>query len=93
MVYVDKAENMLGRMKMCHMLADSVDELHAMADLIGLRRSWFQPNSSPHYDVSKEKRKLAVEYGAKEVSNRELVVVIKRLRLERLAEIESETVS
>ncbi len=83
-VYVDHAENMLGRMKMCHMLADTEEELHAMAARIGLRRSWFQPNSSPHYDVSKEKRALAVKYGAKEVTNKELVAVIRRLRAERI---------
>lgn len=26
----------------CHLTADDYDELHAMAKLIGLRRSWFQ---------------------------------------------------
>lgn len=84
-VYVDHAENLFGRMRMCHMMADTEEELHAMAARIGLKREWFQPQSSPHYDVSKEKRALAVKYGAKEVNRRELVVVIQRLRSERLA--------
>ena len=82
-VYVDHSENILGRMKMCHMMADTEEELHAMAARIGLKREWFQPKSSPHYDVSKEKRALAVKYGAKEVNRRELVAVIQRLRAER----------
>ena len=55
-VYVDKEENAFGRMIMCHMVADTLEELHAMADRIGMRRSWFQPRSSPHYDLSKSRR-------------------------------------
>lgn len=81
-VYVDNAKNGFGRMRMCHMMADSIEELHAMADRIGLRRSWFQPKSSPHYDVSQEKRKLAIQLGAVAVDRRQLVDVIKRLRSE-----------
>ncbi len=71
-------------MIMCHMLADSIDELHAMAKSLGLRRSWYQPGSTPHYDVSKGKRSLAIELGAIEVTKHELVVVIKRIRAEIL---------
>ena len=58
----------------CHMFADSLDELHRMALLIGMRRSWFQDRPSlPHYDLTPEKRKKAVRLGAKEVDNKFLV--------------------
>lgn len=80
-VYVD-AENLKFRnMIMCHMIADSVDELHDMALKIGLKKEWFQANSSfPHYDISLSVKKKALELGAIEVSRRELVLKIKALK-------------
>lgn len=88
-VYVDKAENIFGRMVMCHMIADTVAELHEMADRIGLRREWFQPLSSPHYDLSKTRRAAALAAGAIEVDRRQLVDVIKRQRPVWIAEFQS----
>ena len=76
---------------MCHMIADSLEELHAMADKIGIQRKWFQSNSRfPHYDICAAKRRLAVKEGAIESSLREMVTVMKRFRLQ---EIEQETLS
>lgn len=70
-----------GRMIMCHMVADSLDELHAMADQVGVQRKWFQAKAStPHYDICLTKRALAVAAGAVEVDSRGLVAVIRRLR-------------
>lgn len=60
-------------MKMCHLLADSVEELHEMADKIKVPRKWFQSARYPHYDICKSKRALAVEFGAKEVGRKEFV--------------------
>lgn len=79
-VYVDNARNVFGRMIMCHMIADTLDELHAMASDIGMKREWFQPGSTPHYDVCVARRALAVKAGAIEVGRREIVEVIRRLR-------------
>lgn len=79
-VYVDAARNAFGRMKMCHMLADTDAELHAMAAAIGMKREWFQPLSHPHYDVSLTRRKLAVALGAVEVDRRGIVEVKRRYR-------------
>lgn len=64
-VYVDEPIHPFGRMLMCHMFADTVAELHTMADRIGIARKWFQNKPGfPHYDVCKSKRSLAVKGGA-----------------------------
>jgi hypothetical protein len=48
-----------------HLTATDLDELHAMAKKIGLRREWFQDNGTfPHYDCQKRKRALAIKAGA-----------------------------
>lgn len=77
-VYVDDQKNPFGRMLMSHMVADSVEELHAMAKHIGLRRRWFQISRSgfPHYDVCQSKREQAIRSGAKAITVRELVHII-----------------
>jgi hypothetical protein len=79
-VYVDRSRNRLGRMVMCHMLADTVEELHAMAERIGMKREWFQPKSTPHYDVSLERRRLALQYGAVEADKYKVVELIRAYR-------------
>lgn len=66
-VYVDDVEHAFGRMKMCHMWADTIDELTAMANVIGVDYKWLQkpPKASwVHFDVAKSKRALAIENGA-----------------------------
>lgn len=80
-VYVDRARHRLGRMVCGHMVADTLGELHAMAAAIGLRRSWFQPRSFPHYDVSLERRRRAVALGAVELDRRELARFIRRHKM------------
>ncbi|NOU05310.1 MAG: DUF4031 domain-containing protein [Hyphomicrobiaceae bacterium] len=58
---------------MCHMMADTEDEMHAMADKIGVSRNWFQRvPSGNHYDITKSKRAAAVRAGAVEITTREM---------------------
>lgn len=59
------------RMKMSHMIADTIEELHMMAGLIGVKMRWFQGD---HYDVCMSKRAKAIGYGAKELTIREMAV-------------------
>ena len=80
-VYVDEPRYPYRRMVMCHMLADTPAELHAMADRIGVARRWYQRHAStPHYDIAKGKRQLAVAAGAIELGPREVAEVIRRIR-------------
>lgn len=63
------------------MLADTPDELHAMANRIGVARRHFQEGAShPHYDLCKSKRAVAVRCGTIEVSRKELVALLHRYR-------------
>lgn len=50
-----------------HMTGTDIDELHEMAKKIGLRRSWFQDSTFPHYDLTNSKRKLAIAEGCTEI--------------------------
>lgn len=66
-VYVDDVRHKFGRMYMCHMWADLLDELHAMADAIGVARKWLQepPKASwVHYDICLSKKARAIALGA-----------------------------
>lgn len=77
-VYVDCARipAKLGRWpaRWSHLVADSGEELHNFAALLGLRREWFQEHSRiPHYDLTDAKRKEALAAGALPVSSRDIV--------------------
>lgn len=73
-VYVDTMQASFGRMKMCHMWADTREELFDMARKIGVQLKWFQrPDGAcefgmraswEHFDIAMSKRKLAVQNGA-----------------------------
>jgi len=73
-VYVDTMRAKLGRMTMCHMIADSTEELLAMADQIGVQRKWLQKagTTDEHFDIALSKRKLAIASGAEEITMMDL---------------------
>lgn len=74
-VYVDEIRTWTTRPPFhggaCHLTADTLEELHDLAKRIGLSRGWYQPLSSPHYDLTPAKRKQALAAGAVEVSGKE----------------------
>lgn len=78
-VYVDDMRAPLGRMIMCHMLADSDAELHAMAARIGVARQHHQNAGThhSHYDICQVKRALAIAAGARDISRREVGLLLR----------------
>lgn len=76
-VYVDDMKAAFGRMIMCHMIGDTEDELHRMAQAIGVARKWYQGD---HYDVSLGCRAKAVKLGAAEITWREAGMMMACVR-------------
>lgn len=68
------------RVRSCHLIADSLDELHAMANAIGMKREWFQPASSPHYDLTESRRARAIGLGAVPLERRAFVAKLRQGR-------------
>lgn len=82
-VFVDDMDCAYGRMRMSHMLADSDEELHAMALAIGVARKWWQSpavSSGSHYDICKSKKALALAKGAVQVTLRQAACMNARRR-------------
>jgi hypothetical protein len=74
-VYVDDVRHEFGRMVMCHLWADTLDELLAMVDRIGVQRKWIQGHDTLsfgkhrnaswiHFDISLSKKAAAIRAGA-----------------------------
>lgn len=80
MIYVDDMKAPFSRMIMCHMAADTREELLHMADRIGVARKWIQKAGTPkeHFDICLSKRALAVRFGAKEITWGEMLGVMRR---------------
>jgi hypothetical protein len=91
-VYVDQLLNHGGSATFrwthsCHMYADTLDELHAMATAIGMKLAWFQDKPSmPHYDLVETRRRKAVKLGAIEHTSREMVSFMQARRAKLVLE-------
>lgn len=68
-VYVDDAVHPWRGQRWAHLMADTLDELHAMAQQLGIPRRAFQNKTSgAHYDVTAELREHAIRLGAVPIS-------------------------
>lgn len=69
-VYIDQYPEWLGVPKKWegggHLFGTDLEELHQFAEDIGLKREWFQTGRSgfPHYDLTKNKRRQALNQDA-----------------------------
>jgi hypothetical protein len=80
-VYVDNAVIPWRGRLWAHLLGTNLEELHALAAGIGLRRAWFQDRRRfPHYDVDAEYRERALAAGAIAITDRRIPddVLMKR---------------
>jgi hypothetical protein len=65
----------------CHLVSDtSYDELHAVAEALGIPRRGFQGD---HYDLPADLRDAAIALGAQPVTGRELITRLRASGLRR----------
>ncbi|QSX74638.1 DUF4031 domain-containing protein [Lysobacter arenosi] len=68
-VYVDDAVHLWRGRRWAHLMADTLDELHAMAARLDIPRRAFQDKTSgAHYDVPADLRERAIALGAVAIS-------------------------
>lgn len=85
-VYVDDSRLAWRGKSWCHLVADSINELHAFAEQLGLKRVWFQDRTMyPHYDVTVKVKKRALALGAYAGNKRTIITCAKRLKVELIA--------
>lgn len=83
-VYVDDMRAQFRRMIMCHMIADTHEELIAMTRAIGVATKWIQHAGTPdeHFDIALSKRSLAIQHGAIPITWRQCAAMTKRKQIE-----------
>ena len=85
-VYIDNMQIEWRGKRWCHLVADTLEELHAFAGTLGLRRDWFQTRASyPHYDVTVPMRRRALILGALEGDRVTIITCAKKLKFELAA--------
>lgn len=91
--YIDDAVTLWRDQRWAHLMADTLDELHAFAEALGIPRRAFQDKASgAHYDVPAPLREQALALGAIPISrhrDREQVrAVIRRAKAQGRGEAE-----
>ena len=75
-VYVDPLRSYPHKRKQyAHMMADTLEELHAFAASIGVAKHWFHGD---HYDLREAEWNTAISQGVTLVSSRALVLLKKK---------------
>jgi Protein of unknown function (DUF4031) len=85
-VYVDDSRLAWRGKSWCHLVADSINELHTFAEQLGLNCAWFQDRTMyPHYDVTVKVKERALALGAYAGNKRTIISCAKRLKVELIA--------
>lgn len=77
MVLIGKNKYKLGRMYLSHMASDSLAELHDMAEKLGVRKHFQNKKGKPHYDICQSNKLKAIQLGAIEVSDKEIIKMFR----------------
>jgi hypothetical protein len=65
----------------CHLLADTREELHELADRLGMQRRFFQDHPWRwHYDLPSHLRAQAVQRGVTELTTRQVAELLRKRR-------------
>ncbi len=63
-----------------HLISDSsLDELHAFAEKIGLKKEWFQDKRFKHYDIWGNKLKLTLNNEVNKVDTKTLIRILRKI--------------
>lgn len=83
-VYVDDFGVAWRGRRWCHLTADTTDELHEFAALLGIPKRGFHHNPArpwkDHYDLPEGVREEALRLGAKPIGRREAVRMLREKR-------------
>jgi hypothetical protein len=81
-VYIDDLYAPYRKSFVCHMIADTEEELLAMAATIQVNPvfQYDAGTSDSHFDVNRAQRALALQNGAREISKRELARICRERR-------------
>lgn len=82
-VYVDRAKVPFKGKQWCHMMADTLEELHDFAKIVGIDPRLFHRSASyPHYDITLEMRILVIAYGAIDADRKTIIMCGKKLKMQ-----------
>jgi len=72
----------------CHLVANTIPNLHSFAQSIGLNKCWYQNKrnkNQPHYDVKGAMIGKAINAGAKQVDSKTIVEFLRQHYTYRVA--------
>ena len=82
-IYVDRAKVSFQGREWCHLMADTLEELHQFARQLDIDARLFHRTASyPHYDITLEMRMTVIAHGAIDADRRTIIACGKRLKLQ-----------